>query len=177
MKNIIFISEEYLYFANTAGVNRMNLYAKSLLLNSEVNIYMIPFISNCIEKNCKTISPNFNCFVSEDDFTRQKGVKLIKQVFQYLTKVNQFSSTLEGDVIYYYYPASGSLLDLFCVFYIKFYCKKNIYLEVNEVRKYATTPVCTFIKRLQKIIVTFLLDHTFYFYNGLICISDNIADF
>lgn len=177
MKNIIFLSEEYLYFSNTAGVNRMNLYAKSLLLNNEVNIYMIPFMSNCNEKNCKRISPNFNCFVSEENFTRQKGLKLVNQVFEYLNKVKSFSNNLKGEVVYYYYPASGSLLDLCCVFYIKYYCKKNIYLEVNEVRRYATTPVNSFLKRFQKIFVTFLLDHTFYFYNGLICISENIAHF
>jgi glycosyltransferase involved in cell wall biosynthesis len=177
MKNIIFLSEEYLYFANTAGVKRMNLYAKSLLLNRQVKIYMIPFVSNCNEKKCITISPNLNCFDSEDEFKRQRGIKLVKQVFQFLNRVNQFSNNLKGDVVFYYYPASGSLLDLVCVFYVKFYCKKNIYLEVNEVRKYASTPVCSNLRKIKRIILTFLLENTFYFYDGLICISYNIELF
>jgi glycosyltransferase involved in cell wall biosynthesis len=102
---------------------------------------------------------------------------VIKQVFEFLTNLSKFSRTLKGDVIFYYYPASGSFLDLICVFFVRFYLKRKIYLEVNEVRKYATTPVNTTQDKMKKFLTTFLLEQTFYFYHGLICISNIIAGY
>lgn len=177
MKYVIFISEEKLYFGSTAGVVRMNNYSKSILLNNDVCVIQIPFSSNCNLNNYVSTGDRSFVFHNDVDFVRSKNFKIVNQVLLFLSRVKQFSKRINGQIVFYYYPASGSFLDIVVVFYIRYIVRKKIYIEVNEVRKFTSTPVVSLKDKLKRHISSNLLEQTFRFYNGLICISENISEF
>jgi glycosyltransferase involved in cell wall biosynthesis len=177
MKNVIFVSEEVLYYGNTAAVTRMKLYAKALLFNKCTRVINVPFGSRCDYSNCNFIDSGIFSFSVNGNYSRSKGILLVFELFIFLFNLRNLVKKLRGDVIFYYYPSTGSLLDLVFVFYIKYILHMNIYLEVNEVRLFSSEPLASCIGRLKRQLISKLLEYTFVFYDGLICISQNIAKF
>jgi glycosyltransferase involved in cell wall biosynthesis len=174
MKNIIFFSEQPLYFGNTAGVIRLNHYAKALLLNDGVRVYQVPFSSNCKIDNIECVDTRHFVFTNDFRYVRKSGFRLFKQVKNFLKNLYIFSNSLNGSTVLLYYPANGSILDIISVFILKYVYKLRIYVEVNEIPIFYSVHEFRTSKVLIKKILLYFLDFTFRFYDGMICISESI---
>ena len=173
----MFISEQNLFFGNTAGVVRMNNYAKALLLNNNVTIVKIPYYSYCFEDNLLHVADRYFVFKQIENIVRKKNISLLQEALFFLDNVEKFLQTLYGSIVIYYYPGSGSILDFILVFYLKCRFKRRVFLEVNEVPKYSSAPVVTKLGGLKRALFSRLFEQTFYFYDGIVCISENIFDY
>lgn len=177
MKNVIFFSDQPLYFGNTAGVIRLNHYAKALLMNNLVTVYQVPFYSLCSLSNLQVIDERYKVFKKDTFYKRKKGALLIFQYFQFLYLLNKFSKTLSGDVIFLYYPSHSVVLDLIVVFVSRYLYSNKIYLEVNEVPRYKLQGDQNIFEKIRYIVYSHLFEFTFKYYRGLLCISENIYHF
>ncbi len=158
-KTLLIISCYNIIDSNTAGEQRVKLYIKSLLHHNDVNkIYL--FYNNVLyafTKEGKVVSYNIN----------------IKQTLK----------LLDLDTPIYIYPSTNVLKVFFYLFYFKLIHSRKLFIEANEIRRYSINlyQADSFSLRSFKLyfkkIVSHIYDYLMKYFDGIICISENIKSY
>ncbi len=164
---------------NSAGSTRMNYYAKALATKNH-RVYLISCCSTQLsESHFEEISSNV--FVLNE---KKKSLGFLDTI-SFLRRLNAFSDRKGGNKSFLLYPTVFMLFEILSIFYLKFYKKKKIYYELNEVRKYASSheaplTISKISYSLEKILFKTIFNVTqplLYFYDGLVCISTRIENY
>ena len=158
-KTLLIISCYNIIDSNTAGEQRVKLYIKSLLHHNDVNkIYL--FYNNVLyafTKEGKVVSYNIN----------------IKQTLK----------LLDLDTPIYIYPSTNVLKVFFYLFYFKLINSRKLFIEANEIRRYSINlyQADSFSLRSFKLyfkkIISHIYDYLMKYFDGIICISENIKSY
>lgn len=158
-KTLLIISCYNIIDSNTAGEQRVKLYIKSLLHHNDVNkIYL--FYNNVLyafTKEGKVVSYNIN----------------IKQTLK----------LLDLDTPIYIYPSTNVLKVFFYLFYFKLIHSRKLFIEANEIRRYSINlyQADSFSLRSFKLyfkkIISHIYDYLMKYFDGIICISENIKSY
>lgn len=158
-KTLLIISCYNIIDSNTAGEQRVKLYIKSLLHHNDVNkIYL--FYNNVLyafTKEGKMVSYNIN----------------IKQTLK----------LLDLDTPIYIYPSTNVLKVFFYLFYFKLIHSRKLFIEANEIRRYSINlyQADSFSLRSFKLyfkkIISHIYDYLMKYFDGIICISENIKSY
>ena len=168
MKNILIISQGNLAYGNTAASARMNKYAQALSQIKSNHIYLISYK----EFNAQIIGLHNNIFAFKHTTEKRNISKLAFFIF-----LNRFINSLKGEVRIIYYPVFNPLFELFTLFFFKIINRRPIYCEINEIRQYDSSLCNKNFKNFCIKRAFSILENTVRLYNGLICISDNIANY
>ena len=167
------------FAAKTAGAKRMMYYAKALADQD----HMVYLISSCsfrfTQSDFVKVAPNI--LILENKNLSNKSYSALA----FLRQLNRFSKNNGGQASFIVYPQSYFFLELFTVLYLIFLKKRNLYYELNEVKKYSSVFHAPHsIWKLKYAIKTLVfktrfivMDNLMRYYNGLICISTNIENY
>ncbi len=167
------------FSAKSAAATRMRYYA-SAIADDANHVYLVSCCSNKLtDESFVELEPNI--FVHEN----KKLTRKMLQSFSFLRDLNKFSIGKTGGDTFFLYPYPFFFLELMSVLYLIFFKKKNVYYELNEVKKYGSDFHAPFsFKRpkysLQKLVykvVYRLMDYMMPFFKGVVCISRNIEEY
>ena len=169
MKRIIIVSQGNLAYGNTAASARMKNYAQALALVKSNIVYLISYK----EFNNQLIELHKNIYAFNKNNSKQNKIS-ITTFFLFL---NRFIKSIKEEVVIIYYPVFNPTFEFFTLIFFKLINKRQIYCEINEIRKYDSTLNTKGIRGFIIKCIFALLENTARLYNGLICISDNIAKY
>ena len=164
------------FAAKNAGAKRMLYYAKALADQDHI-VYLISSCSFRFTQNdFIEVAPNI--LVLENKKLSNKSFFALV----FLRRLYRFSKSNEGQASFIVYPQSYFFLELFTVLYLIFLKKRDLYYELNEVKKYSSifhVPQSIWkwkyaIKTLVFKTKFIVMDNLMSYYDGLICISTNI---
>ncbi len=172
--NLIIYGYGDLLYSKSAGGNRIAKYAKAL---AEVGC-KIYICSYSIEGG---IFDEFyeNCWYVSFEYKKKKNI------YNFIKNIYGFSKSLEGKTVLLLYPLNKILMEWMSLLYLKYYKKKKLFIEVNEVRIYYKDwsvfrmiplkdyPII-FIKFLYSKIAYYVTDYIYPYFDGMIFISKNI---
>lgn len=181
-KNLYIISDLNLWYGNTAGVIRINNYSKSIVNNrNDIDIYLISMMNFIKNQNFNEMDKNIYSNPLNESFAQKFGLKKVLENIIFSVKLFKYLLSKQKNVSLLIYPSFNISFTLSVFLVLKLLNFKNIYYEVNEVRKYSVENNATSIKN--KIINKFLMvkfciyEFTWNYVKGLICISKNISEY
>lgn len=185
-KNVIIFSTENLYNGNSAAASRVLNYSKALAsANCKVylcslgydNISLISEIENNVFLFGKNLFQNKNSII--------KQIFLPFKIFFFIREIYKNSKKLIGRVTFFLYPSTKISIEIFSILYLVFLKRKNVYIEINEVRKYDNmffySKSAESLKRKIYLTITrtkfFINEYFKKYFSGLVCISTNIQKY
>ena len=166
MKSVVIICLDDLYYGSSAGVARMNNYARAMALLG-VNTYMIPGVIIRSEQKWQEVEPHIYC-LSRENTMRPRGYELFK-ITRLIQSIKRYIKSINDDIVVLNYPSTNSLLlDVLLLLSLR---KYHIYCEVNEVRRFASSANN---KAIKNIVYNTILESTYKRYDGLVFISRHI---
>lgn len=167
-KSIFIVSELDIVSGKIAAASRMHKYAKSLA--DKNTVYMISLSRLSDDANFEEIRENV--------FTTTTTVKYkyirFNNVIPAIRRFNKLYKQIKGDKCIVYYPTTSSLI--FDIILLLLY-RKNMYAEVNEIRKFASESQSRFLLKINDTVYSMFYEMTFSFYKGIIFISKNIQSY
>jgi glycosyltransferase involved in cell wall biosynthesis len=147
------------FYGDTAGAARMRMYFR--MLEAEGVEYKSYTMHDFYSLNAFARRLNSNKLVS----VISDPLRILMYIFSIKKILNS-----EGSVVYYLYPTTRVLLDFLLILYLKFFRKNNIFLEVNEVRRFGVG-----IRKYSFSYFKYILhERLSAYFDGLVCISTNI---
>lgn len=163
----------------SAGVTRMKNYAKALSLQK-----IETFLITC--RNRKISNHNFSQI--SGSVYAYNDTKTSKDLFG-LGKISFLKSILPKknnlDRVYLFYPSTKVIFELFVFIYLKLIKKQKVFYELNEIRRFdvkfewSNNAISVHRKILSSFFLSYylIIEHTWKFYDGIICISSNIEKY
>ncbi|OIQ27500.1 MAG: hypothetical protein BM564_12055 [Bacteroidetes bacterium MedPE-SWsnd-G2] len=156
------------------------LYYAQACASHKTAVYLITCSDSPIDQNAfKEIYPNIFVLEGNSITTSFLGTfKFIKNLFKFSKQITESSSFL-------FYPSPLVYLEVIALYYLKFRKKRNVFYELNEIRKYTSTfqdklsfkhPMYS-IKKIIYQAVFSTLEIALPYYDGLVCISTAIKDY
>ncbi|NHB70198.1 glycosyltransferase [Perlabentimonas gracilis] len=172
MKTIVIISTMRFVNNNSAGVNRMQKYAR-IFISKGVRVIFASLLEFNQDATLLELFPGTLTFYSprssNTNFKDQK-YKIINFLKTLTKNVNY-----EKNVLFLVYPSTYNLFDVLVVLYLKIIKGYRVFFEANEVRKYTIRSKGPY--GILKYISYSLSEIFLYFYNGIICISESIEKY
>jgi len=167
------------FTSKSAAATRMRYYARAIS-NESNRVYLL----SC----CSTNFKHDDFLEAEPHVFIHKNKRLTRNLFStisFLKKLTVFSKSNKGTETFILYPYPHIFLELLSVLYLIFIKRKNVYYELNEVRKYTSDYHETMsfkriyysLKKIKNKTAFILLDKLLPFFTGLICISTNIETY
>lgn len=167
------------FSVKTAAATRMLYYAKAIADSNNI-VYLVSCCKGELNHEQFTeLAPNV--FALE----RKKLTYSFIATFSFLKSLFVFSEHMQGGKTFILYPYPYFYLEFLTVLYLILYKKRNVFYELNEVKKYSSNfhePISFrkpkyFLKTLFHKSRFILMDYLMHFYDGLICISTNIESY
>ena len=177
-KNLIILSDFNLNYGTSAGVFRMNNYAKAVSKVNNENIYLVS-TQNFVEQD-EMIEISRRIYTSNENKERNNptGFLQIKRNYLFAKSVNRWRKINHKNAVFLIYPSVDLTFELFLLFFLKLQLGTKVFCEINEVRKYAiifkNESYISFFRRFLNLIKYSLNQLLWFWYDGLICISSNI---
>lgn len=181
-KNLYIISDFNLWYGNTAGVIRINNYSKSIVNNrNDIDIYLISVMNFIKNQNFNEMDKNIYSNPLNESFNQKFGLKKVLENIIFSVKLFNYLLSKQKNISVLIYPSFNISFTLSVFLVLKLLNFKNIYYEVNEVRKYSVENDATSIKNkiINKILMVkfFIYEFSWKYVKGLICISKNISEY
>lgn len=180
-KNLVILSDSNLFFGTSAGVARMNNYAKAITMSGMVNVYLVSSVNFREEEEMIQCGEGIFTSTEKKEVTSTKGFKRIKENFLFAYRVNRWRKKLNHDTVILLYPSVDSSFEFFLLFILKFLSSQKLYCEINEVRKSACfVNISSFSSVLRWLLNNFkytISEFCWSFYDGLVCISSIIESY
>ncbi len=190
MKNkptsIIIISTIALYNGNSAGSSRMSKFADAIAMYGTA--YLFSFIPKCKIKPTDIIQVKKNIFVNKCQTKNNIFTKLFYPVYllDFLISIVKYFDQEKSNYVFYLYPSTKPLLDLFVVIYLIWIKGKTVFYEANEIRRFIPQlqkrvniikhPIA-YINKYRSLIKYSLSEKLTQYFSGLVCISTNIEEY
>ncbi len=184
--NIVIISTIDLYNGNSAGSSRMLKFADAIALYGSA--YLFSYIPKCKIKPTDIIQVKKNIFANKCQTKKNVFTKLFYPVYllQFLISIVKYFDQKENNCIFYLYPSTKPLLDLFVVIYLIWIKGKAVFYEANEIRRFIPQlqkrvniikhPI-KYINKYRSLVKYSLSEKLSRYYSGLVCISTNIEEY
>ncbi|MFS4493384.1 glycosyltransferase [Maribacter sp. 2308TA10-17] len=167
------------FMGKSAATKRMLYYAKALA-NQDNAVYLVSCSSNKFtQEDFVEVAPKI--FILE----KKKLTYSLFSSLSFLRHLYRFSNDKAGEKVFLIYPQSWFNLELLTVLYFILVKKRNVFYELNEVKKYSPAfhePQS--IKKIKYAIKTIvfkskfiIMDSLMRFYDGLVCISTSIETY
>lgn len=167
-----------LWYGNTAGVARVNNYAKSVTAGKNIKVYLFSVQNLKSSEDLIEVENNIYSSIQKLNYKPKFGIaNLFRNIWfiKDLYKVMKYYQ-LKGAVIMY--PSFSLSFNIFVFLFLKFFGCASVYCEVNEVRKYSINTTVNSLKSIFKkpllLIKIYILENIWRFFDGLICISTHI---
>ncbi len=163
----------------SAAKTRMLHYAKALANNNN-QVYILSCCSNKLsDRHFVELGPNI--FLLD----KMKTSKNILSAFFFLKELNGFSTSKGDEKSFLFYPTAFIFFEFLTILYLKIYKRYNVFYELNEVRKHASSYEAPMsfgkvLYSLRKIVykIVFISNQPMLrMYNGLVCISTEIEKY
>lgn len=185
--NVIIYSTVRLYNGNSAASARVMNYARALAMKCKVFLISFYDRNDICFNNKKEIEPNIFIVGQHKNYGNKISRKVLKPFFilKFFFDINIFTRELNNKV-YLLYPSTEVFLDYFSVIVLKYFKKKNVFIELNEVRKYSSflNQDLSLLKKpikylhMKKLYLKYNLSEKLVrYFDGAICISSNIEKY
>lgn len=177
--NNFFIYSHFDFSKKSAGATRMLYYAR-ILADSSNSVFLTTCCKNkIIEEDFEELEPNIYIHKRKIPTTN------FFYILVFVRNLFLFTSQRKGSSIFIFYPFPLASLEIASLIYLKFYKRRPLFYELNEIRKHTSAfhapltlknPVYSCKKILFKSVFT-VMEPLLCFYNGLICISTAIEEY
>lgn len=180
--NIIIFSSLDLASGNSAASSRIINYAKALANYN--NVYILStYQDEYISDDFLELFPNI--YTQRRKGSSGKKKNNISRLKQGIKTLLELSLSLKGKTSFLYYPSSQSIEIFLIAYMLRIQRKERVFLEFNEVRQYSdvyeglslSDGLYNYIKYSYWKKFAALTEKVYNRFNGLICISTNIAKY
>lgn len=185
-KNLVILADFNLFYGTTAGVYRMNHYAKAIALGGTVNVYLISSVNFQEHEEMIQCGEGFYTSTEKNIEAIPSGFSQIRQNYLFAKSVNRWTKKLREETVFLIYPSIDFSFEFFLCFYLKLISSRRVYCEVNEVYKSINNENRKSVTSANEFIFTDELRWGFNYlrcktgeffssnYDGLVCITSNI---
>ena len=170
-----------LWYGNTAGVARVNNYAKSVTAGKNIKVYLFSVQNLKSSEDLIEVENNIYSSIQKLNYKPKFGIaNLFRNIWfiKHLYKVIKYYRLNDAVIIY---PSFSLSFNTLVLLLLKFLGNAKVYCEVNEVRKYSINTTINSLKTAFKKpllqIKIYILENLWRFFDGLICISTNIEEY